>query len=47
MNIRYRPRQKVLRDLKISVERYARMRPHKNQANTERFVDTLHKAGLK
>ena len=34
-------------DPKFSVERLAKTRPHKNQANTERFIDSLRKAGLK
>ncbi len=38
----------VLRiDPKYSLERLAKTRPHKNQANTERFIDSLRKAGLK
>jgi TolB-like protein/Flp pilus assembly protein TadD len=39
---------KVLRiDPKWSLERFAKTRAHKNQANTERFVVALRKAGLK
>jgi len=34
-------------DPKFSLERLAKTRPHKNQANTERFIDSLRKAGLK
>jgi adenylate cyclase len=38
----------VLRiDPKWSVEFFAKTRPHKNQANTERFINALRKAGLK
>jgi adenylate cyclase len=38
----------VLRiDPKYSLERLAKTRPHKNQANTESFIDSLRKAGLK
>jgi adenylate cyclase len=38
----------VLRiDPKYSLERLAKTRPHKNQANTARFIDALRKAGLK
>jgi len=38
----------VLRiDPNFSLERFARTRLHKNQANTARFVDALRKAGLK
>ena len=39
---------KVLRiDPNYSLERLAKARPHKNQANTESFIDSLRKAGLK
>jgi TolB-like protein/Tfp pilus assembly protein PilF len=34
-------------DPQFSLERLAKTRPHKNQANTERFIDSLRKAGLK
>ena len=34
-------------DTKFSLERLAKTRPHKNQANTESFIDSLRKAGLK
>jgi adenylate cyclase len=34
-------------DPMFSLERLAKTRPHKNQANTERFIDSLRKAGLK
>jgi adenylate cyclase len=34
-------------DPKFSLERLAKTRPHKNQANTEQFIDSLRKAGLK
>lgn len=38
----------VLRiDPKYSLKRLAKTRPHKNQANTARFIDDLRKAGLK
>jgi TolB-like protein len=39
---------RVLRiDPKWSLDHFAKMRPHKNQANTERFINALRKAGLK
>jgi len=39
---------KVLRiDPNYSLERLAKTRPHKNQANTKSFIDSLRKAGLK
>jgi len=31
----------------FSLKRFAKVRPHKSQANTARFVDALRKAGLK
>jgi len=34
-------------DPKFSLKHLAKTRPHKNQANTERFIDSLRKAGLK
>jgi len=34
-------------DPKFSLERLAKTRPHKNQANTKSFIDALRKAGLK
>ncbi len=34
-------------DPKFSLEGFAKTRPHKNQANTEQFIDSLRKAGLK
>jgi adenylate cyclase len=34
-------------DPKFSLEHLAKTRPHKNQANTARFIDALRKAGLK
>jgi tetratricopeptide (TPR) repeat protein len=34
-------------DPKYSLERLAKTRPHKNQANTVRFIEALRKAGLK
>jgi TolB-like protein/cytochrome c-type biogenesis protein CcmH/NrfG len=34
-------------DPKFSLERLAKTRPHKNQANTKSYIDALRKAGLK
>jgi adenylate cyclase len=40
--------EEVLRiDPKFSLDRLARTRPHKNQANTKSYIDSLRKAGLK
>jgi adenylate cyclase len=34
-------------DHKFSLEHLAKTRPHRNQANTARFIESLRKAGLK
>ena len=34
-------------DPEFSLERYAKILPYKNKADTDRYVDALRKAGLK